>query len=412
MHLFSLVSILLTFTAIFAFLNYKLFRLPTAVGLMLSALVFSLAIMAFGNFYPALPQHAKMFVTSFDFSTTILEGILSYLLFAGAINMSTMDLKKEKMPIAVLASVGVIISTTIIGFVLYGITKFGQINLPIMYCFVFGALISPTDAVAALSTLRSAKLPKYLESRIAGEALFNDGTGLVVFFIFLTLATGSATLDGFSIFIMLIREILGGIALGVAFGWVSMLFLKRSPDPRIRLFVTLACASAGYALALKLGTSAPITVVVSGLWIGHFKSQIPTNQEGPSPVAIFWELIDEILNASLFVLIGLYLLALPLEYHEFFAGFLMIPVVLFARFVSVGSIMEIFRFLGDRHKKTSSFLMTWGGMRGGVSVALALSIADEPIREIIVSMTYIVVAFSVLVQGITINKFIKPEEKE
>jgi len=406
MNLFTLIAILLTVTAAFAYVNYRTFKLPTAVGLMLTALIFSGLIMLIGHSIPGLRTWAGDLVSKIDFSRVVLQGLLSFILFAGALNVSTLDLKKEKLKVTVLATVGVVISTVLIGFAVHGIMLFGGLELSLMYCFVFGALISPTDPVAVLSTLRSAKLPKQIETRIAGESLFNDGMGLVIFFTFLALATTHEHPSSVNIAILMTRQIVGGIFLGVAFGWVTAWFMKRTTDSRVLVLITLACANGGYALATYLETSAPIAVVVAGLWLGSQKALVFKHGDERNPVDIFWEIIDEILNAILFVFIGLYLLALPLEPHELFAGLLAIPVVLIARFISVGSIMTAFK-LGSHRGPMAIGLMTWGGIRGGVSIALALSLTTEPAREIIVSMTYVIVAFSILVQGLTIKKFIK-----
>ena len=407
----TLIAVLLTVTALFAYLNYRFFRLPTAIGLMLISLVVSVAIMSLGHLIPDLVDQARAVIASIDFSKAVLEGLLSFILFAGALNVSTLDLKREKIIVSVLATVGVAISATLIGFAVYGIVTFGGINLPIMYCFVFGALISPTDPIAVLSTLRSAKLPKSLETRIAGESLLNDGMGLVMFYAFVTLAIGHEHLTGVNISLMILEQIPGGIVLGLLIGIISAWFLKRTKDERVRVLITLACANGGYALAMFLGTSAPIAVAVAGFWLGSKKALVVRHGEERGSVDIFWELIDEILNAVLFVFIGFYLLVLPLEPHELFAGFLAIPIVLAARFISVGSIMGFFKLAGHRAPMATGIL-TWGGIRGGVSIALALSIANESAREIIVSMAYVVVAFSILVQGLTIGKIIKPEGKK
>lgn len=405
MSLYPVIAVIITVTALFAYLNNRIFKLPTAVGLLFISLLFSIFIMSMGHLVSGLDVQAKKMIAGIDFSQAVLQGMLSFLLFAGSQNISTFDLKKERAVVGVLATLGVVISTVIIGFAIYGIVQFGGIKLSLMYCLVFGALISPTDPIAALSTLRSANLPKYLEARIAGEALFNDGMGLVVFSVFLTLAMAQEKITGGDVLFLMLRQIAGGMLLGVILGWITSWFLKGTSDPRVRVLVTLACANGGYALAVYFGTSAPIAVVVAGLWLAN---QQPVNAEGKTErtqVGIFWELIDEILNATLFVFIGFYLLILPLEWHELFAGLLAIPVVLIARYLSVGSIMGVFK-LFNRHGPMATGILTWGGIRGGLSIALALSLTTEPTREIIVSMTYVVVAFSILVQGLTIRKFI------
>lgn len=410
MSLYTIIAILLTVTALFAYINHSIFKLPTAIGLMFIALVFSIGVMFLGHFLPELVEDARELLTSVNFSQAVLQGVLSFLLFAGALNMSVFELKRERAVVAVLSTVGVIISTILIGFAVRGIVLFGGIDLPLMYCFVFGALISPTDPVAVLSTLRTSKLSKALQARIAGESLFNDGMGLIMFFGFVAVATGSHNFDGGDVVFITVRVIAGGIVLGLLLGWLTSWFMKRTTDARVRVLITLACANGGYALAMHLNLSAPIAVVVAGLVLGSRRPSIPNEGGEYSPVDVFWEIIDEVLNAILFVFIGFYLMVLPLEAHELFAGFLAIPVVLAARFLSVGSIMCAFRLA--RHRGPMAIgLLTWGGIRGGISIAMALTLTNEPVRELLVSMTYVVVAFSVLVQGLTIRKVIIPEKE-
>jgi CPA1 family monovalent cation:H+ antiporter len=409
MSFFSIIAVLFTAAALFGFLNHRYFRLPLAIGIMFISLMMSIVIMA----SDAIGFHAggqvRDIFANINFSQAVLQGMLSFMLFAGALQTNYLDLKKEKYLVATLATVGVLISTLIVGLLSHVILHLLGIDISFFYCFAFGALISPTDPIAVMAILKHAKVPKSVSTDIAGESLFNDGMGVILFTIFIMFASEHTDPDSIDLVFMMLRMTVGAVALGLALGWVGAFFISRVDDVHVEALITLALASGGYSFAMWLGTSGPIVVVVAGLWLGYKRRLYDPESREPGSLAFFWEVIDEILNALLFVLIGLYLLMLPLEIHEFIAGGLGIFVVLLGRYISVASIVAFFR---SKRKITPKLtrMLTWGGIRGGISIALALSInANEP-REVIVSMTYVVVAFSVLVQGMTIRKVIKEKK--
>lgn len=405
MSLFTVIAILLTVTALFSYLNHRYFRLPTAIGLMLTALIISIAIMVSDDLGFDIAVQARAILSQINFSEAVLDGMLSFLLLAGALHTNFVHLRKEKWVVGLLATVGVVFSSVLIGVCTYGVLKLVGVELSLLYCFVFGALISPTDPIAVLSILRGTKISKSLETKIAGEALFNDGVGVVAFIVFLTLALDRSHPTMFSVSLMLVRQVIGGVALGLAMGWVTSALMKRVSDAEVEVMLTLGLAAGGYSLALALGTSGPIAIVTAGLVLGSQRRRRRGSDYALGTLEIFWEVVDGILNAVLFVLMGFYLLLLPIEIHELIAGTIIIAVVLAGRFVSVSAILQFFT-AHRRQQPRIRRILTWGGVRGGVSIALALSIPAGMPSEIIVSITYLVVAFSILVQGLTFKYLI------
>lgn len=406
MSLFAIIGVLLTITALFSFLNNRFFRLPSAIGLMLIALIMSVAIMISDDLGFDVVDQARGILNGLNFSRAVLSGMLSFMLLAGALHTNFVDLKKEKWVVGFLATVGVILSTIIVGFGTYYVLRMLGVELSLLYCLAFGALISPTDPIAVLAILKGLRISKSLETKIAGEALFNDGVGVVAFTVFLGLALDRTNLTMFDVSLMLVRQVLGGVVLGLIMGWATSFLIERSTDAQVKVMLTLGLAAGGYALASSLETSAPIAIVTAGLVVGNQRHKLRQNVDEPGAVESFWEIIDGILNAVLFVWIGLYLLILPLEVHEVIAGAFLILVVLAGRFLSVSAILQFFA-AHRRIQPRIRTLLTWGGVRGGVSIALALSIQHGEPSEIIVSVTYLVVAFSVLVQGLTFKKLVR-----
>jgi len=404
MSLFSIIGILLTITALFSYLNKRYFRLPSAIGLMLIALIMSVAIMISDDLGFDFIAQAREILGSLNFSQAVLDGMLSFILLAGALHTNFVDLKKEKWVVGLLATAGVIMSSVLIGVGTYYVLQLLGVELSFLYCLVFGALISPTDPIAVLAILKSVKISKSLENKIAGEALFNDGVGVVAFTVFLALALDQSHLTMIDVSIMLVREVIGGVALGLAMGWVASVLMERSDDVQVKILLTLALAAGGYTLAKALGTSGPIAVVAAGLVVGSHRRKLRKNLDEPGAIESFWEIIDGILNAVLFVWIGFYLLLLPIEMHEIVAGACAVVIVLAGRCLSVSAILQ--PFIMSHHPRRIRRILTWGGVRGGVSIALALSIQHSVASEIIVSITYVVVAFSILVQGLTFKKLV------
>jgi CPA1 family monovalent cation:H+ antiporter len=404
---FNLAAALVTMTALFAYLNHRFLRLSPSIGVMALALAFSLMLTSIGLFVPSIEQTAAGLVRQIDFNKTVLHGMLGFLLFAGALHIDLGDLASRRTLIAILATVGVILTTLIVGTLSWGMLNLAGIPARLLYCMMFGALIAPTDPIAVLAMLKEAYAPKPLEVTIAGESLFNDGVGVVVFLGFLQAAIGGQDIDLYRLSWAFVQEGLGGAVFGLAAG-VGFYYLFKSVDRyQVEILLSLALVMGGYALASHLHLSAPIAMVVAGLLIGNHGRAFAMSATTREHLDTFWEMIDEILNAVLFVLIGLEVLALKFTGTYLLVGGALIPIVLFARLVSVLLPVWWMRKRSPIERYTTR-LLCWGGLRGGLSVAMALSVPERvdgvsiPEREWILTTTYLVVAFSVLLQGTTI----------
>jgi Na+:H+ antiporter len=406
MDLFTLSAVLIFLAAMFSYINYRFIGLPTTIGVMLISLVISLAVVVFHSFGLQAGLNSEEILRSIDFDATVFRGMLSFLLFAGALHVNLNDLRDRKWIIGSLATFGVLISTFLIGGATWYILGWIGISLPFIFCLLFGALISPTDPIAVMGILKTAGLSKSLETKIAGESLFNDGVGVVVFIVILELSSGIGDVSAFSVAELFVREALGGALFGLAVGYMAYQLLRRVDDFHVELLITLATVMGGYALATALHLSGLIAIVMAGLLVGNQGRLLGMSDRTRHHLDIFWELIDELLNAVLFVLMGLEVLVLTFTEQYLMAGLFMIPAVLFARFVSVGiPVLAICRFW--KFSPGAVRIMTWGGLRGGISVALALSLPQGPERDIIIAVTYIVVVFSILVQGLTIRRLVR-----
>jgi monovalent cation:H+ antiporter, CPA1 family len=410
MSLFSVIAILVTLSALFSYINYRWLKLPRTIGLMLIALVLSLSLVGLSRLGVNLEPYAERVLAKVSFSETLLQGMLSFLLFAGALHIELEDLLRHRVVISVLATVGVLTSTFLVAVASY--LAFGAIGLgiPFMMCLLFGSLIAPTDPIAVLSILKTANAPRALETKIAGESLFNDGIAVVIFLVILQLATGTEPLGPGDVVALFLREALGGAVLGLACGGVAYFLLRGVDDYHVEVLITLALVTGGYALAMALHVSGPIAVVIAGLLIGNHGRATAMSARTREHVDTFWELVDEILNAVLFVLIGLEVILFGFSKSLLIAILVAIPITLAARFISVGIPIALLRRKRRVEPKTTRIL-TWGGLRGGISVALALTIPPGPYREMIVTITYGVVVFSILVQGMTIKSLIPAVEE-
>ena len=407
MDILNIAAILITVSALFSFINHRFIKLPNAIGLMLISLVVSLLFLAAGKLgWGHLESQAHFLLSSIDFNETLMQGMLSFLLFAGALHINLGDLAKQKWAISSLATVGILTSTFLVGGASYYVLDMFGIHLDFIYCLLFGSLISPTDPIAVLGILKSAHAPKSLETKIAGESLFNDGMAVVVFIVLLGIATGGHDVTIGHIALLFLEEAFGGVLFGFAIGWLTYQLLKQVDNYQVEILLTLALVMGGYALASAIHTSGPIAVVVAGLLIGNQGRMLAMSENTREHLDTFWELIDEILNAVLFVLIGLEVLVLPFTKDVILTSLAMIPLVLLARLISVGLPINLLR-LRREFTHGAVTVLTWGGLRGGVSVALALSLpAGEP-REIILAITYAIVVFSIVVQGLTIGRLVK-----
>ncbi|MCU0444235.1 MAG: sodium:proton antiporter [Microscillaceae bacterium] len=408
MDLFHAFTILITLSALFGFLNVKYLKLPTTIGIMLIALLVSLIIVGIGSFFPIVFSKSVELVKGIDFSKVLMEVMLSFLLFAGALHTDVKTLAQERYPIMLFSTLGVLASTFIVAILMYFLLPLVGLQLDWIYCLLFGALISPTDPIAVLAILKIAHIPKKLEVKIAGESLFNDGVAVVVFLSIYRIAELGWAKVGFEeIMILFLEEAVGGLAFGFALGFIGFYLLKAINAYNIEVIITLAMVMGGYALASYFHLSGPLAVVVAGLITSDRARVYAMSDVTREYVDKFWEMIDEILNAVLFLLIGLEILALTFVFNYFLAGLIAIAVVLFARLVSVGVPINLMK-IKRKFVPNTLTILTWGGLRGGISVALALSLSNQmPARELIVSLTYIVVVFSIIVQGLTITPLLK-----
>ncbi len=407
MQILNTIAILLTLSAVFSYLNYRFIKLPTAIGIMLISLVLSLLLLASGKLgiFDIADQASKL-INSIDFHTTLIDGMLSFLLFAGALHINLNDLSKQKWVILILATVGVVSSTFMIGAMSWVILNAFELNISFIYCLLFGALISPTDPIAVIGILKTVGVPKSLEIKISGESLFNDGVAVVVFLVLLGIATGQNEATVSSIGLLFIQEAIGGAVYGFIIGGLCFYMLRSVNNYQVEILLTLALVTGGYAFAHTLHVSGPIAMVVAGLLIGNHGRILAMSDSTREHLDTFWELIDEILNAVLFLLIGLEVLILVYHTEYFLSALAIIPIVLLSRFISVSIPIQIMKKVREFSPGVTR-LMTWGGLRGGISVALALSLPRGLEREVILAVTYAVVIFSILVQGLTLGSLAK-----
>jgi len=388
------------------YINVKFIKLPNAIGLMLIALIMSLGLLVSGLLFPSLITYYELLIQSIDFNKTLMSGMLSFLLFAGALHVNIDDLLEQKWIISIMATLGVLGSTFLIGGAVYYFLPVLGLEIPLIFALVFGALISPTDPIAVIGILKQVGAPKSLETKMAGESLFNDGVGVVVFSVILGIALGHGDASFSHISFLFFEEAIGGALFGGAIGFLVYKLLKSVDHYEVEILLTLALVLGGYSLASYLHLSGPIAMVVAGLLIGNHGKAFAMSENTHTQLFSFWALIDEFLNSVLFVLIGLEVLILSLSSQYVIAGLLVIPIVLLSRGVCVGIAVNLMRSV---HTFSSHVvkLLTWGGLRGGISVALALSIPEVESRDLIIVMTYIVVVFSILVQGLTMKPLIQ-----
>ncbi|WP_437602467.1 sodium:proton antiporter [Sorangium sp. So ce590] len=413
MDLFQVSAALLSLAAVFSFVNHRFLKLPTTIGLMLIAMTASLVMVAVGELFPAVEAKAREHLSGIDFNKTLMQGMLGFLLFAAALHVNLADLKKQRLIIGILATGGVLLSTVLVGGMTYALMTLMGVEVRPIYCLLFGALISPTDPIAVLGVLKHVGAPKELEMKIAGESLFNDGVAVVAFIGLLEIASGTSGIDPQRLSLLFLQEAIGGVLYGLALGFAALAMLRKVDDYKVEVLISLATAAGGYALAYALHVSGPIAMVVAGLFIGNEARAGAMSEKTREHLDDFWELMDEILNAVLFVLIGLELLIVAFDTQSLIAGLLAFPVVLIARFIAVALPVS---FMKRRRLFTPGAIriLTWGGLRGGVSVALALSIPGKladgtlvPEREMVLTITYVVVVVSIVLQGLTIGPLLR-----
>ena len=406
---------MIVLTATFSAINARFLKLPQTIGLTMCGAVFSGTIIVVSRIGPQLHLHlwAKRFVDGLDFRSTLLDGMLSFLLFAGAFSIDLRDVRKGRWAILVLATIGTVLSTLLVGLGLKALLMVVGPDMPLVWCLVFGALISPTDPVAVIAILKDAWLPPAIQATIASESLFNDGVGVVVFTILFAAATGQSQLTAGRAAQLFALEAGGGVAFGIVIGAIAFYVMRGVSDFVTEVLITLAVVMGGYALAEVLGVSGPVAMAVAGLIMGNQGVRYAMSEGAKDYVVRFWTVVDEILNSVLFMLIGLEAIVVWHENKIMLVALAAIPIVLIARLVSVG--VPLLALIAVHSLGRAALpILTWGGLRGGISIALALSIPQGPEQALILSSTYVVVFFSVLVQGTTIGRLARryhPEEK-
>jgi CPA1 family monovalent cation:H+ antiporter len=408
MDYFYIATILVAFAAIFGYINVRFLKLPNTIGLMLVTIVFTFAVMAFSHINPTLLNAEKYIISQIDFKTVLLDVMLSFMLFAGALHTNFNQLKVQRGPVLAFSTIGVLLSTLFVGVFMYYVFQFFTMDISFIHCLLFGALISPTDPIAVLGILKKAKVPKKLEAKIVGESLFNDGVGVVVFLTIYEIASqGKEEITLTHVTSLFAQEVFGGIALGLLLGWITYRLMKSIDDYDIEVIITLAAVMLGSAIAHYFHLSAPLAMVTAGLVVGMDTVRSNAMSEiTEGYVDKFWELIDILLNTILFVLIGMEMLVLNFENNYLLVALFSIPIVLLCRYASLSAPITFFKKRLNFVPKTN-LIMTWGGLRGGISIALALGLTESMHRDLFLVITYVIVVFSILIQGLTVGKLVK-----
>ena len=413
MEYYSIATILIVLSAIFGYINVRFLKLPITIGLMLITIVFTMVLVVIAQFDDTLLLREKAFINSIDFETVLLDIMLSFLLFAGALHTNFDQLRVQRGPILAFATLGVLVSTFLVGIIMFYVLGWIGLEVTFINCLLFGALISPTDPIAVLGILKKAGAPKKLETKIVGESLFNDGVGVVVFLtIFAIAAKPNVSVEFSDIATLFGQEVIGGVALGLFLGWITYRLMKSIDNYEIEVILTISAVMGGTMLAHKFHLSAPLAMVTAGLIVGNDTvRQTAMSETTEAYVDKFWELVDVLLNTILFIMIGMEMLVLTLEGNYIYAGLLAIPIILMCRYMSLWLPIKFFAKRLDFVPKTN-LIMTWGGLRGGISIALALSLTQNMHRELFLVITYIVVVVSILGQGLTVEPIIKQLTKK
>ncbi len=407
MQLYEIITIIICMGALFAYINQRFIKWPPTIGIMVLSIAFSGLLAVGGRLLPQQSAGLIAAIRAIDFHSLLLNCMLSFLLFAGAIHIDAQSLKRERWPIIILSTVGIFISTFLVGTILYWLFVAFHLEVGYIYCLLFAALISPTDPIAVLAILKQAGLPKSLELKIAGESLFNDGVAVVVFLTILEVAkTGLDRLSVTDISLLFLQEAGGGLLFGFALGYAGYWALRSIDKYEVEVMISLAIVMGGYMLANALHTSGPLAMVVAGIVIGNKARESGVSDLSKDYLDKFWELTDEILNALLFMLMGLEMLVVTIDKTILIISIITVGIVLLARWVSVALPVMFMRYR-LKFEKNAVAILTWGGLRGGLSIALALSLPDDMHRDQFVSITYVVVVFSIIVQGLTIGKLYK-----
>ncbi|MEO3406912.1 sodium:proton antiporter [Mucilaginibacter sp. CAU 1740] len=412
MDLFVVIALLVIVSAVFSYLNARFIKLPGTIGIVLLATIASIVILVLDKVDSSIADYLGTLAKNINFSKAVLNILLGFLLFSSSFNLDGRKLKREMRPVFVLSTLGVIISTAAFGALFYYVAPILHIRMPLIYCLLFGALISPTDPVAVSAIIKNSKLPAHLETIISGESLFNDSIGLILFVIILEVArVGEEKIELAKVTMLIIKEIIGGIVAGAALGYLAHRLMHSVKDFQTIVLISLALVMGLSVLAVLLNFSIPLSVVTAGLFAGGQSINQDNKEKSHEALEKFWKLVDEILNTILFVMIGLQLVNLPFVNNYWVTGSLSIALILLARWLSI---MLPLTFLRRTLKVNYSNIniMTWAGLRGAISIALALSLPNTPYRHLILSGSYFIVIFSVIVQGLTLNAMINSASKK
>ena len=408
MDFYLIATILIVLSAIFGYINVRFLELPNTIGLMVITILFTLLMFVTSYYDPLLLEKERELIMNIDFKSVLLDGMLSFMLFAGALHTNFQQLRVQRKPVIVFATLSTIVSTFVIGVLVYYILPLIGLETDFIYCLLFGALISPTDPIAVLGIMKKVGAPKVLETKIVGESLFNDGVGVVVFLTIYEIAhKGLANITALDTLILFAQEVGGGILLGIFIGYTTFKLLKSINDYDTEVIITLASVMGGTLFAQHFHLSAPLAMVAAGLIVGmDTVRQSAMSEVTELYVDKFWELIDVLLNTLLFVMIGMEILVLNFEQSFLVAGVIAIPLLLLARYLSLMIPIKLYaKKLG--FVKNTNLIMTWGGLRGGISIALALNLTQAMNKDLFLVMTYMVVVFSIIIQGLSVGKLIK-----
>jgi CPA1 family monovalent cation:H+ antiporter len=404
MEIYQIIAIIISLAALFSYINGRWIKWPPTIGIMTLSLFSSIIIVILGNLIPAFSEEALHIVKDINFEQVLIKIMLGFLLFAGAIHIDADKLKKELWPVMTLATVGIFISTFLVSIMSYYLFLLFNLHIPYIYCLLFGALISPTDPIAVMAILKQAGIPHSLELKIAGESLFNDGVGVVVFLTILEAASsGTSNFSVSDTILLFCKEAGGGLLFGALLGYATYYLMRSIDNYRVEVLISLAVVMGGYTLADHLHVSAPLAIIVAGIIIGTKGRAVALSPTSRDYLGKFWDLIDDIFNAILFLLIGLQMLVIKTQFTTIIVGGIMVFVVLFGRWMAVFLPVSLLRFR-IKFEKNAVTILTWGGLRGGLSVAMALSLPQRMHRDELVLITYIIVIFSIIIQGLTIGK--------
>ncbi|MGV0832190.1 cation:proton antiporter [Empedobacter brevis] len=405
MELYYSFSVLIVLAALFSYANLRFLKLPGTIGIMIIAMLVSVAIRLLGDsYFPDATKDLFQLFSSLDFNEILMGAMLNFLLFAGAMHVNILDLKNLRWTIATYATISVVLSAFIVSGILYYIAPYFGIQIPYIYCLLFGTLISPTDPIVVLGILKQAKVPKVIETKITGESLFNDGVAVVMFAVVLQIATNpNFNADFASVSKLFLMEAGGGILLGLLLGFTASNSMKKIDDYKVSALITLSIVMGGFLIAKELHISSPLAMVIAGLIIGNYGKKVAMSSTTRDYLAKFWELIDEIMNAILFLFIGFELLLIEDLMDQILLGIATIFIVLLSRTLSI--IIPARTILRkNTFSKGSLIVLVWGGIRGGVSIALVLSMPNSEWKDLLLEITYIVVLFSIVIQGLTVGK--------